>query len=411
MDVKLITEGAAKKSLLELIRNCDQVDIAVAWAGENELVDALIEKKDKLRHIVIGTHMYQTPPAVLRRLMPLPQVRCMLPDGPLFHPKVYLFHTGKRISALVGSHNLTRSAFDGPNVEAALAVEGEAKAAVLRDLARYVRKAWDKATTIDHEDFLFAYEKQYEANKAKQKDLRTFRRLTRPSTATAKPSPLAITWAEFERQVRADKYHSVSNRIGVLEQAACLFDGSASFAAMKRDERRAIAGTYGAKEKGIKGLPWGWFGTMFGQGDFKTLVNAQPDTLSAAMDEIPLKGSIEEDDYDAFAKLFRQAFIKKSHVGGVATASRLLAMKRPDIFVAVNDANRRGLCEGFGVAYSTLELNNYWDRIVVPIQLSSWWRARRPGRPESGRIWDNRAALLDCIYYDPTAKKSAKKAR
>jgi HKD family nuclease len=408
MEVSLTTEGAAKKLLLDLVASCDHVDIAVAWAGKNDIVDALVKNKEKLRHVVVGTHMYQTPPAVLRQLMPLPRTRYMAPDGELFHPKVYLFETGTRIAAIVGSHNLTRSAFDGPNLEASVALEGDATAPALRDLALFVRKAWDKAAPIK-EDFLFAYEKQYEVNRSKRKDLRTFHALAKPSGGAAKPSPLSITWAEFERKVLADKYHSVDDRIAVLEEAGHLFSANPKYAAMTKDERKAIAGTYGAKETGVKGLPWGWFGTMFGQGDFKALVNNAPAKLSDALDEIPLDGTVDEAAYDKFVKLFREAFSKKSHVGGVATASRLLAMKRPDIFVAVNDANRRGLCDAFGVAYSTLSLDNYWERIVIPCQLSPWWIEKRPRRRQAGRIWDNRAALLDCIYYDPSVKKSAKK--
>jgi hypothetical protein len=140
--------------------------------------------------------------------------------------------------------------------------------------------------------------------------------------------------------VVGEKYHWGDYVFGVLLDAVIFFHAICSFFALGRDERRAIAGTYGRREKGVKGLPWGWFGTMFGHGDFKTLVNNSPGKLSAALDEIASEGIIEKEAYDKFARLFRDAFSKKSHVGGIATASRLSAMKRPDIFVAVNDANR-----------------------------------------------------------------------
>jgi HKD family nuclease len=409
MEVKLITDAAAKTLCLNLIQTCEHIDVAVAWAGKNAIVDALIANKGKLRHVVVGTHMYQTDPDVLRRFMPIPEAKCMFPDGRLFHPKIYLFQTGQRVSALVGSHNLTAGAFDGFNIEASMCLEGEASAPVLRDLVRYLKEGWAVAKTIDEEKFLFAYERQFEANKAKQKALRTFHRVKKSRPGATKPSPLAVTWTEFVRQVRADKHHSVGDRIGVLERAGLLFQTNLSFAGMGRDERRAIAGTYGSTETGIDKLPWGWFGTMFGQGDFKNLVNNSPNLLSAALDKIPLEGDVQKQDYEVFAVLFKRAFQNKSHKGGIATASRLLAMKRPDIFVAVNDANKRQLCDAFGVSYSTLDLSNYWERIVVPIQLSPWWGHERPRSPLAGSIWDSRAALLDCIYYDPKSKKSAKK--
>ena len=412
MDLKLINDDAAKRLLLKLIPSCDRIDIAVAWAGKNTVVDALVLNESKLRHVVIGTHMYQTNPAVLRHLMPIPQAKCMPPvppDGRLFHPKIYLFQTGERVSAVIGSHNLTASAFDGHNVEASVLIEGDASAPAFRDLLLYIKKAWDRAEVIDEESFLFAYEVQYEVNKAKLKALNTFHRVKKPRSRATKPSPMAVTWTEFERQVRADKYHSVEDRIHVLERAVDLFNDNPNFAEMERDERRAIAGTYGSKEEGVDKLPWAWFGTMFGQGDFKNLVNKSPSVLSAALDKILIEGNVREQDYHAFAGLFLKAFQNKSHKGGVATASRLLAMKRPDIFVGVNNANGKKLCDAFGVAYSTLSVSNYWERIIVPIQLSPWWGQKRPRGRLAGRIWDNRAALLDCIYYDPNSKKSAQK--
>jgi HKD family nuclease len=375
MDVKLITDDVAKRVSLDLIRSCDHIDIAVAWAGKNEVVDALLLNTGKLRHVVIGTHMHQTHPAVLRQLTPVPEARWMPPDGRLFHPKVYLFQTGDRMSALIGSHNLTAGAFDGVNIEAGVLIEGNASEPALRDLLRYAKKAWAGSKVIDKENFLFAYEKQYEANKARRKALNIFYRLKKPRSGAARPSPMDITWTEFQRKVQADKHHPLEERISVLEGAARLFQTKPNFASMERDERRAIAGTLGRAEPTIDNLPWGWFGNMRGQGDFKNLVNEAPNKLSAALDEIPLKsdGDVQEHDYHEFAKLFRRAFQSKSHKGGIATASRLLAMKRPDIFVCVNAANKRGLSNAFGVASSTLSVSNYWEQIIVPIQHSPWW--------------------------------------
>lgn len=407
MDVKLLTNAAARNVCLDLIRTSDHIYIAVAWAGKNSVVDAVIQNNNKVRNMVVGTHMYQTNPDVLRRLMPASQAKYMPPDGPLFHPKVYLFRTGERLIALVGSHNLTASAFDGSNSEASVLIEGAANETVLHDLTNYVEDAWRRAEVID-EEFLFAYEKQYAANKAKRNALRTFRRLKRPRQGTNGPSPLDITWSEFVHRVKGDKYLGLTERLDVLEGATCLFETGKSFAEMKLDERRAIAGTYGSKEIGINGLKWGGFGSMFGQGDFRNLVNVTPRGLSTALDEIPLRGETQQRDYDEFVELFRKAFKGKNHKGGIATASRLLAMKRPDTFVCVSSANRHGLCDAFGTSFSTLDLSNYWDRIIVPMQLSPWWLYERPNSPLEKRIWYNRAALLDSIYYDPSSKASAK---
>ena len=87
-------------------------------------------------------------------------------------------------------------------------------------------------------------------------------------------------------------------------------------------------------------------------------------------------------------------------VSSVHSASRLLAVKRPDVFVAVNSQNRRGLCEALVVAHSTLDLDNFWERIVEPVRMSPWWLAPRPKGGLEARLWDCRAAMLDSLYYE-----------
>lgn len=407
MEVSVLTEGQATRTVARLVRECIRFDVAVAWAGANPVVDAMLAAHLKLGKVVIGTHMYQTDPTVLRAFMPYKGARCMPPDGRLFHPKVYLFESPTGLSAVVGSHNLTGGAFGGKNIEVSVLLEGEAGDEVLSGLASFVKASWHSAEAIDEDNFLFPYEAQYRLNKARRGALDKFHRLKKPRPG-AKTSPLALSWAKFVEHVKGDGHHNLDGRLAILERAAALFSEHASFAAMSLFERRAVAGTYGSKEPRLDGLEWPWFGTMFGQGDFKNLVNESPARLSEALDHIPAEGDVSEEQFNAFAMAFSRAFQGKSHTGGVPTATRLLAMKRPDFFVGVTDANRNGICAAFGTAPTTLNLGNYWSRVVVPMQSSPWWLAPRPRGALTGRIWDNRAALLDSIYYDPSTKKKGK---
>lgn len=407
MEVSMLTERQAPSTVARLVRECIRFDVAVAWAGPNQVVDTMLAAHQKLGKVVIGTHMYQTDPAVLRAFMPYKGARCMPPDGRLFHPKVYLFETLTGLTAVVGSHNLTDGAFGGKNIEVGVLVQGKVGDEVLAGLASFITDSWNSAEVIDEDSFLFSYEAQYRLNKDKRRALNKFHRLKKPR-AGAKTSPLALSWNKFVEHVKNDGHHNLDGRLAILERAARLFADRMTFAAMSQYERKAIAGTYGSKEPQLDGLEWPWFGTMFGQGDFKNLVNATPEQLSAALDQIPAEGDVSREQFDAFAAAFATAFQGRAHKGGVATASRLLAMKRPDFFLGVTDANRDGICAAFGTAPTTLNLGNYWDRIVVPIQSSPWWLAPRPRGVLVGRIWDNRAALLDSIYYDPATKKKGK---
>lgn len=401
MEVSMLTDGQATHTVVQLLSKCTRFDVAVAWAGPNSALDAMLESHPKLGRVVIGTHMYQTDPAVLRRFMPHVGARCLPPDGRLFHPKVYLFEMQKGLAAVVGSHNLTGGAFGGKNVEVSVLLEGSANDAVFVDLISFIKSSWDSAEAIDEDEFLFAYEAQYQVNKNKRNALDRFHRLKKPRSVALK-SPMDISWESFIEDVKNDGHHHLEGRLKVLERASALFKEHGSFAAMSQYERKAIAGTYGSKEPQLDNLEWPWFGAMFGQGDFKNLVNESPQLLSDALQNIPLDGDVSVAQFDAFVNHFNFAFEGKAHKGGVATASRLLAMKRPDVFVCLNNANRVGISEAFGTAPTTLNLDNYWQRVVTPMQIASWWQHPRPRDKLAGRIWDNRAALMDSIYYDPS---------
>lgn len=399
MKVSMLTEREATRALKQLVKTCSRYAVAVAWAGANEIVEAMLDAKKRLGKVVIGTHMYQTDPAVLRRFSKCKGARCLPPSGRLFHPKLYFFEMPDGYAAVIGSHNLTGGAFGGKNIEASVLLQGDEEDSIFHDLKNFIESRWAVAEDILEDEFLFAYEAQYLAKKEKLKDLNQFYRLKKPRVG-AKTSPLAITWSSFVNGVKNDD-HNLQGRLAVLGRAASLFSEHDSFEAMPRPERKAIAGTYANNERGFDNVDWAWFGRMSGQGDFKNLVNESPQLLSKALDNIPVDGAISEDNFDAFSQDFDLAFRNKTHKGGIATASRLLVMKRPDFFVGVNDANKRGICGAFGVAHTTLGLGNYWERIVVPMQNSPWWLAPRPRATLAARIWDNRSALLDSIYYEP----------
>lgn len=393
----MLTERQAAKEVLRLVEKSNDIALAVAWATEGDVTEAILQS-GKVSRAVVGTHMYVTAPTTLRKFADLPDARVVAPDKPrLFHPKVYLFKLGESWAAVVGSHNLTSSAFSS-NVEASVLIEDDGNNSFLQEVQAFIEKSWRGAELID-EAFLFAYERQYAAKRQHHTELKTFRRVKRPAKGARVPSPLDITWLEFVRRVKTDDRHDFEKRLVLLERARTLFAKRLTFASMKPEERKAIAGTYGKVEPRLDDINWAWFGTMFPQGDFKSLVNNDPAGLSAALDHIPLAGDVTQAQYDAFVADFRTAFKGKAHQGGYAVASRLLAVKRPDVFVAVNSQNRRGLCEALVVAHSTLNLDNFWERIVEPIRMSPWWLAPRPKGGIAARLWDCRAAMLDSIYY------------
>lgn len=90
--------------------------------------------------------------------------------------------------------------------------------------------------------------------------------------------------------------------------------------------------------------------------------------------------------------------IKKLYGDGIATASRLLAMKRPDYFICLNSQNRNGLRKDFSLS-SNIRYEEYWNNLITIIIYSVWWSSSCPRDNSEKQIWQFRVAMLDIIYY------------
>lgn len=399
MKPRFLTGRQAETQLLRLVDRCVSFGCAVAWATDNNVSRAIEKHAVKAEHLVVGTHLYQTCPDLLTRFAELDMARVVLPVGDLFHPKVYVFRMEDGMAAIVGSHNMTTAAF-GKNIEASVLLVGQPGDSVLRDLSRFVVDAWWGAEAITG-DFLFAYRRQHAAKRDAREELKRFVKIKRPRRPAGETPVLDLSWPAFVRAIGTDKFHNLSGRLDLLDGARLLFGKHGSFAKMSVEDRRRIAGTEGDNARESGPFDWGWFGAMGGFGDFAHLVNEDPSGLSHALDAIPLNGPVAQRHYETYVRRFERAFVGLSRVGSISSGTRLLAMKRPDVFLGFNSANRKPLCERLGVAPTTTHLGNYWERVVEPIKASRWWTTREPTARHQNRIWNGRAALLDAIYYEP----------
>jgi hypothetical protein len=141
---------------------------------------------------------------------------------------------------------------------------------------------------------------------------------------------------------------------------------------------------------------------MRGSGRFGTRLHNKPSTLDAALDHIPLDGGVMQRAFGDFRANCNW------DGSGVGNASRLLAMKRPDVFVCVPTENRTGIAAAFGFTASSLQtFEGYWE-FMQRIWRSPWRRSPRPVSPLERRIRNARVALLDSLYYDADAKGNSR---
>lgn len=350
MKVTLLHASSTNKMLASLMESEDEFYWAVAWATETELFTTLLKHKKKIRQLVVGTDFAQTHPAVLEGLLPVQAAKvARAKAGATFHPKVYCFVSGNEIKAIVGSANFTGGG-TGSNQEACLLLEGSARDQVLNDVLKSVREWWGSSTSFD-DNFVRSYWLKWHANQRLRKEIEKPTYVFKPNINAAMPDMAFMSWKEYLDWINKDKYHSVDGRLAVLDKAREIFQCSMNFSGASDLERSAISGFIGKNQRvgtDLDGIEWGWFGSMKGAGSFKNVINSNSRHISLALECIPMIGEVTEEDYLDFVAHFRRGFEGVARKGGVATASRLLAMKRPDYFVCLDSQNKRGITKSGG---------------------------------------------------------------
>ncbi|MEL7739064.1 phospholipase D family protein [Citromicrobium bathyomarinum] len=397
----LNAKGVGRK-LSSLSRDYDDIRVSVAWATEGPHARALLAHSEKITRMIVGIEFYLTAPSLLRNIQPIKGARVNIAIKGVFHPKIYYFERRNKAAAIVGSANFT-SGGTANNVEAALLIEGDKSESAFRGIRRSIEAALQSGDKIDAE-FLASYELQYAATKGARE--RLAKPLFRHPVRNGKLAPLlTMDWEEYAQVVWAAQHHDPKGGLKVLRTARELFVSAPTYSHLPAIERKAIAGTLPrSTTKLAAGLPysaWQAFGSMWGFGDLKHLVADDGELrISEALDAIPMTGEVALDHYNRFIAQFAEAFGDSSRKAGVASASRFLAMKRPDSFLCVDSKNRIRLSKALGFAHSTLDFDGYWTKIIDPVRAAPWYRASKP-TGQTGRLWDCRMAMLDVIFYDP----------
>ncbi|WP_417701094.1 phospholipase D family protein [Pseudomonas sp.] len=395
--------------LIELIEQCRSFSWLSAWCTSNPAYDAALAAKDKLGQLVIGTTRYFTDAACLDEFENFPPARVFAPNAaPMFHPKVYGFDLGDELCVYVGSANLTGAGM-ARNIEAGVFLQGDRKDPALRSFFDLIHKQWIRAESIDS-DFI----KSYRANQKRVSDalqeLERFTRIKKPVVrrrSTKNTDLNDMDWALYVRSVRSDKANDLQGRLKVLSFARQLFASDTSFTDLPDIDRRRIGGLL--RQSSTEELDWGLFGQMTSAGRLFPALDSDSEAISRALDQIPVVGAVKRRHYDAFVENFLQ--VQGAVDTWIGFGTRLLAMKRPDYFFCYCDPNKRGLADAFGVAFSTVNLHNYWDRFIEPMQLMPWWQQELPESADEQSLWMGRAALLDAIYYDPAMRRRVAAAR
>jgi len=392
--MKLITSNVKLSSILiDFIKEHKRIQFAVAWATDENLVyRALKKNKIKIRKSVIGRDGWITKPNVLFEFVSSKKVKFIERDRGVFHPKIYLFETGKDWDLIVGSANMTSGGF-GNNTETMVHISSsDGDERLYTECRAAIDGYWDEAemmTPQRAENYLRLYSTHRAKNPQPSRD-------KKKSTKYVDTSILPMSWEEFFKKTTAVRKHTIEHRFNLLDAVNQSFANNPSMSDMSQDERHMIAGIrnnfndytglFGSMDRAASAHNWAKH------------IDDKKQLLSDALDMIPSFGTIDKNSFQQYSKVFREATGYKNAVG---TFTRLLAMKRPDIFVCLTDTNKQALCQDFGISRSTMTYEKYWDEIIERLTQSVWWNAPQPQEAFNLKVWNSRSALLDAIYYVP----------
>lgn len=376
-------------TFINLVKKSESIYISSAWVTENhEPFEILYKNKGKIKRFFCGIENYLTSPEVLKKFREEESFR-IIAESQLFHHKVYLFNYKDnkgvtRWESLIGSANLTRAGVYN-NFELIQHTVYDELINLHNDLEK---RLFDLSISFSDE-FIINYEKNYElALKDKiQRDLVNIYKSNKFFN---------LSWENFFNKVKNDQFHSLSGRLKLLELAKKLLSNK-KFIELSLEERKLIAGTSNSNFSIDEGFDTKWFGGMSGAGHFCHNVIEKPMPISDAIDMIPKSGKVTKEDYQKFiAKMIPASGYENDPI---SICTRILAMVRPDYFFCVTSANRSKLSDDLNFLKSNLSINNYWDLVVEPLINSEWWNSEEHKSDLEKRVWKNRIALLDILYY------------
>ncbi len=142
-----------------------------------------------------------------------------------------------------------------------------------------------------------------------------------------------------------------------------------------------------------------WFSSTKSAKGFHLMLGDLPALFDDALAHIPLEGEVTEADYQEFVVKYLLAFNESNEKPTLAPATRLLAMRRPDVFTPINNTRLDALCSALAIT----KLNNrdfarYWQDIVQTINNMSWFKMAN-GESELDQQLVAIKALLPCLFY------------
>jgi HKD family nuclease len=392
--IKVLTSAAeTAKAIRELLADAEDIVFAYAWMTMSAPPLANPSWLDKVRTGLVGTAFAQTDPEVLKLVCERAvAVRVKENDEGVFHPKVIIGIRGRTAWAVVGSSNFTAGGLRDNN-EVNVLLSGDRSDGNIRALLTTIETWYEREGQIIDA----ALVRRYRAKHSK------IHRRRAPSAAVlgSRSNPLKsggtqldLEWRDYyERLGETDWLESWTSE---MRKCQHYFEEYESLANMRDASVGEPVLTYVAGFAGGAGA----FCSTRPAREFKQLITSDVrglKLLSKYLDKIPAKD--EEDEVDLrSAERVSRAVLDRFDGVGLGCWTRLLVVKRPDVFIAVNAGSSKRLRAYFGSAPK--DVKPYFE-LLRKVHRYRWYQSPPPGSRRQLEVWNQRAALLDTIFYTP----------
>ena len=209
-------------------------------------------------------------------------------------------------------------------------------------------------------------------------------------------------WDEYTEQLRAlSGERDFDERMILLDIAHNALNGEKPFSKLSKNLRYLIAGNNVQAIKATYAVDAGLFGSMRGAGIFVGVINRSPEVLDEFFEAIPSEGLVTREVYLSLVDKFKSALEEAGVTRDLhAPLTRLLVMKRPDIFLCITGRNEHLARHVFGASREAAsDYEKYWDEYIEIIQSMKWNINETSVNDDEKVIWNNRVALLDMLFY------------
>lgn len=250
----------------------------------------------------------------------------------------------------------------------------------------------------------------------------------------ARIAPWPIFSGFIEQQ---NTIHALDERLRLLGYVDTL--RGTPLAELAIEDRLVIAGKHTSDhDYSVYNFDVEWFASTKGAKVFHILLEQSPEQFDAALAHIPLTGDVTYDEYQKFVAAYKAIFAEytsekaQNNKPPLAAATRLLAMRRPDQFIALNNNKIDIICQGLSIAkFKNTDFSSYWHDAIGTLRTFAWWNHAEPAFVEVSTevsteasdvesseeeqsqtavsdenrehtLWKNRAVLIDLFLFADT---------